>query len=127
MPRERIDLDPIDAVSILDEEGRVDRALEPAIATAGHAPPLAAVARRLGLPSHRPHTADGDALTTAQVFLALGAHLDRRNKKDARVPAPGSRDPHALFTSKSAAGARARQLRRNQLSTSTSALSRSRP
>jgi pyruvate dehydrogenase E1 component alpha subunit len=31
MPRERIDLDPIDAVSILDEEGRVDRALEPAI------------------------------------------------------------------------------------------------
>jgi pyruvate dehydrogenase E1 component alpha subunit len=31
MPRERIELDPIDAVSILDEAGRVDRALEPDI------------------------------------------------------------------------------------------------
>ena len=31
MPRRRLDLDPIDALSILDEEGRVDRALEPAI------------------------------------------------------------------------------------------------
>ena len=28
------------------------------------------------LPAHRPHTADGDALTTAQVFLALATHLD---------------------------------------------------
>jgi hypothetical protein len=25
----------------------------------------------MGLPSHRPHVAEGDALTTAQVFLAL--------------------------------------------------------
>jgi pyruvate dehydrogenase E1 component alpha subunit len=31
VPRHRIDLDPIDALSILDEEGRVDRALEPVI------------------------------------------------------------------------------------------------
>jgi pyruvate dehydrogenase E1 component alpha subunit len=31
MPRQRIDLDPIDALSILDEEGRVDLALEPVI------------------------------------------------------------------------------------------------
>jgi pyruvate dehydrogenase E1 component alpha subunit len=31
MPRRRIDLDPIDALSILDEEGRVDHALEPLI------------------------------------------------------------------------------------------------
>ena len=31
MPRQRIDLDPIDALSILDEEGRVDRDLEPVI------------------------------------------------------------------------------------------------
>jgi pyruvate dehydrogenase E1 component alpha subunit len=31
VPRQRIDLDPIDALSILDEEGRVDRALEPVI------------------------------------------------------------------------------------------------
>jgi pyruvate dehydrogenase E1 component alpha subunit len=31
MPRRRIDLDPIDTLSILDEEGRVDRTLEPTI------------------------------------------------------------------------------------------------
>ena len=28
------------------------------------------------MPVHRPHTADGDALTTAQVFLALATHLE---------------------------------------------------
>ena len=38
---------------------------------------LAALARTLGLPVHRPHHADGDALTTAQVFLALATHLDQ--------------------------------------------------
>jgi DNA polymerase-3 subunit epsilon len=37
---------------------------------------LARLANALGLPSHRPHEADGDALTTAQVFLALATHLD---------------------------------------------------
>lgn len=37
---------------------------------------LSPLARTLGLPVHRPHHADGDALTTAQVFLALAAHLD---------------------------------------------------
>lgn len=37
---------------------------------------LTPVARALGLPVHRPHHADGDALTTAQVFLALANHLD---------------------------------------------------
>jgi len=30
----------------------------------------------LGLPSHHPHDAVGDALTTAQVFVALATHLD---------------------------------------------------
>jgi DNA polymerase III subunit epsilon len=38
---------------------------------------LAPLADALGLPVHRPHEADGDALTTAQVFLALAAHLDQ--------------------------------------------------
>jgi DNA polymerase-3 subunit epsilon len=38
---------------------------------------LSELARSLGLPVHRPHHADGDALTTAQVFLALATHLDR--------------------------------------------------
>jgi DNA polymerase III subunit epsilon len=37
---------------------------------------LAAVAAALELPAHRPHVAEGDALTTAQVFLALATHLD---------------------------------------------------
>jgi DNA polymerase III epsilon subunit-like protein len=35
------------------------------------------MARALGLPAHRPHHADGDALTTAQAFIALATHLDR--------------------------------------------------
>jgi DNA polymerase III subunit epsilon len=37
---------------------------------------LGSLARGLGLPVHRPHEADGDALTTAQAFLALATHLD---------------------------------------------------
>lgn len=37
---------------------------------------LSAMASELGLPVHRPHHADGDALTTAQAFIALATHLD---------------------------------------------------
>lgn len=37
---------------------------------------LTALANELGLPVHRRHEADGDALTTAQVFLALATQLD---------------------------------------------------
>jgi DNA polymerase-3 subunit epsilon len=37
---------------------------------------LTEMARALGLPAHRPHHADGDALTTAQAFIALATHLD---------------------------------------------------
>lgn len=37
---------------------------------------LSPLARSLGLPVHRPHHADGDALTTAQAFIALAAHLE---------------------------------------------------
>lgn len=43
----------------------------------GEALSLPETARRLGLPVHSPHIAEGDALTTAQVFLALCARLDR--------------------------------------------------
>ena len=39
-------------------------------------PGLSRLAGALGLPVHRPHTADGDALTTAQAFIALATHLD---------------------------------------------------
>jgi DNA polymerase-3 subunit epsilon len=38
---------------------------------------LTALAGELALPVHRPHHASGDALTTAQAFLALATHLDR--------------------------------------------------
>lgn len=38
--------------------------------------PLSEVVASLGLPQHRPHEAVGDALTTAQAFLALATHLE---------------------------------------------------
>jgi DNA polymerase-3 subunit epsilon len=37
---------------------------------------LSTVAAELDLPAHRPHVAEGDALTTAQAFLALATHLE---------------------------------------------------
>ena len=37
---------------------------------------LRTLSRALGLPAHRPHHALGDALTTAQAFLAIATHLD---------------------------------------------------
>jgi DNA polymerase III subunit epsilon len=37
---------------------------------------LSELAQALGLPVHRPHHADGDALTTAQAFIALATLLD---------------------------------------------------
>jgi DNA polymerase-3 subunit epsilon len=46
-------------------------------------PSLGVLARALGLPVHRAHHADGDALTTAQVFLALASQL--RDDRDATV------------------------------------------
>jgi DNA polymerase-3 subunit epsilon len=45
---------------------------------------LEAVAEALGLPVHAPHTAEGDALTTAQVFLALAARLDAARPQTVR-------------------------------------------
>jgi DNA polymerase-3 subunit epsilon len=38
---------------------------------------LAQITEALGLPSHHPHQALGDALTTAQVFLVLATQLER--------------------------------------------------
>lgn len=37
---------------------------------------LTSLAKAFELPVHRPHEADGDALTTAQLFLAIATHLD---------------------------------------------------
>jgi DNA polymerase-3 subunit epsilon len=42
--------------------------------------PLWDVAAGLGLPAHRPHNAEGDALTTAQAFLALATHLESHRR-----------------------------------------------
>jgi DNA polymerase-3 subunit epsilon len=44
---------------------------------------LPELAARVGLPTHRPHHAFGDALTTAGIFLALATHLERHG--NARV------------------------------------------
>lgn len=44
---------------------------------AGSSPGLSDVARSLGLPVHRPHHAQGDALTAAQAFIALATHLEQ--------------------------------------------------
>jgi DNA polymerase III subunit epsilon len=46
---------------------------------------LAAVAEALGLPAHRSHEAEGDALTTAQVFLALATHLEGHGRGSVRA------------------------------------------
>jgi DNA polymerase-3 subunit epsilon len=46
---------------------------------------LDAVAAALELPAHRPHVAAGDALTTAQVFLALATHLEARGNGTVRA------------------------------------------
>jgi DNA polymerase-3 subunit epsilon len=45
---------------------------------------LSAIAAALELPSHRPHVAEGDALTTAQVFLVLATHLESRGRGSVR-------------------------------------------
>jgi len=51
---------------------------------------LSLAARELGLPVHRPHHADGDALTTAQLFLALATRLDAQKPQTVGSLARGS-------------------------------------
>ena len=46
--------------------------------------PLGEIAAYFGLPVHRPHHALGDALTTAQAFLALASHLEVRGSGSVR-------------------------------------------
>jgi DNA polymerase-3 subunit epsilon len=46
---------------------------------------LSDVAAALGLPAHRPHVAEGDALTTAQAFLALATHLESSRRVTVRA------------------------------------------
>lgn len=46
---------------------------------------LGTIAAALGVPSHRPHTAEGDTLTAAQVFLAMATHLEARGHGTVRA------------------------------------------
>jgi DNA polymerase-3 subunit epsilon len=46
---------------------------------------LSVIAAALGLPAHRPHTAEGDALTAAQAFLAMATHLEARGLASVRA------------------------------------------
>jgi DNA polymerase-3 subunit epsilon len=72
----------VDTASLGVELRRLRR--EPPLGRDGDQPPRVAIsspglgvlARSLALPVHRPHHADGDALTTAQVFIALATHLE---------------------------------------------------
>jgi DNA polymerase-3 subunit epsilon len=66
-----------------------DRALRPHIQ-------LRELARELGLPADRPHVAVGDALTTAQVFLALASHLDALHPETVDSLAKAERRLHSL-------------------------------
>ena len=52
---------------------------------------LTAIADGLGLPAHRPHTAEGDTLTAAQVFLAMATHLEARGDGSVRTLANARR------------------------------------
>jgi DNA polymerase III subunit epsilon len=45
---------------------------------------LSTIAEGLGLPAHRPHTAEGDTLTAAQVFLAMATHLEVHGRSTVR-------------------------------------------
>ena len=46
---------------------------------------LSAIAAALGMPAHRPHEAEGDALTAAQVFLVMATHLEARGHGTVRA------------------------------------------
>jgi DNA polymerase-3 subunit epsilon len=59
---------------------------------------LADLADELRLPSHHPHDAVGDALTTAQAFIALATKLDARSPESVRSLTHASRRLEALQT-----------------------------
>jgi len=58
---------------------------------------LGELSRSLGLPVHRPHHALGDALTTAQVFIALATHLESYAPQTVRSLAHANRARTALI------------------------------
>lgn len=72
----------VDTAALAVELSRLQRRPRPAAdddapaSVAISSPGLGDLARSLGLPVHRPHHAEGDALTTAQAFIVLATHLD---------------------------------------------------
>jgi DNA polymerase III subunit epsilon len=56
---------------------------------------LTTIAVGLGLPVHSPHTAEGDTLTAAQVFLAMATHLEARGHGSVRALANARRGVRA--------------------------------
>ena len=56
---------------------------------------LSAIAGALELPAHRPHTAEGDTLTAAQVFLAMATHLESHGRTTVRGLTRARRDLRA--------------------------------
>ena len=59
---------------------------------------LADLVDELGLPSHRPHDAVGDALTTAQAFIALATKLDALSPESVRSLTRAGRRLQAMQT-----------------------------
>ena len=57
---------------------------------------LTELSGELGLPAHNPHDALADALTTAQVFIALATHLDARGPETVRSLSTASRRLESL-------------------------------
>jgi DNA polymerase III subunit epsilon len=69
----------------------------------GYAPrnlSLADLATELGLPSHHPHDALGDALTTAQAFVVLASHLDALREETVRGLVSAPRRLESLLASR---------------------------
>jgi DNA polymerase-3 subunit epsilon len=62
---------------VLDTEALARHVLGVDVEASARVLSLSDAARRVGLPVHSPHLATGDALTTAQLFIALASRLDR--------------------------------------------------
>ena len=81
----------VDTAELALELGRLRRERPP------EREPISELAKSLLI--HRRHTADGDALTTAQAFIALATHLDAFQPQTAeslvRLSRPGKRSKTA--------------------------------
>jgi DNA polymerase III subunit epsilon len=78
--RAMIDTNVLGLVWLLERDGEGPRRIS-----------LSDLAAALGLPAHNPHDAVGDALTTAQAFIALATHLDTRQPETVRSLSSASR------------------------------------